>query len=107
MNKYEKISLEGLLAMNREDSGNWCHEWESEVKKKAKETFFDMNYPELEEFYKQYSSDGIDPWFDAWDEAVLSRYPFEQILGRLDSLEKAMSVIMKAIGDNHNEGYRR
>ena len=99
MNKFEKLSLEGLLALNETDSDSWSHEWENAVKKKAPEAFRKMNLTELEAFYKEYAGDGIDPWFDAWDNAICSIYPFEQILSRLNSIETTLSVIMKAIGD--------
>ena len=97
-NKFEKLSLEGLLALNEADSDSWSHEWENEVRRKAKKTFWGMNFVELMEFDKDHPDEGIAPWFDAWDEAICRSYPFEQILGRITRIEKTLDVIMKATG---------
>jgi len=83
-----------LVEMKDEEVKDW-DAWASLVKKKAPEAFRQMNYPELEDFYKRYSGDGLDPWWDAWDKAVCSNYPFEQILSRLDTIETSLNLLLK------------
>ena len=97
-NKFEKLSLEGLLALNEADSDSWSQEWEAEVKRKAKKAFWNMNIVELMEFDRAHPDENTPVWFDEWDDAVCGSYPFESILGRLTTIEKTLDVIMKAIG---------
>ena len=70
-------------------------DYESQCKRLAPKYFLQMDFVQLQEFYRTHSGDGIDPWFEAWDKSILEGYPFSQIFEELRALENSVKVLLK------------
>lgn len=70
-------------------------DYEEGCKRLARKFFLELDFCQLQEFYRTYSSDGIDPWFEEWDRSVNNSYPFRGLLDRIESLETTVKVLLK------------
>jgi len=96
-NEFEKMSFEELVKYEIPDdmtSEEW-KKYESSVKNKAPKYFIQLDFCQLQEFYRTYSGDGVDPWFEAWDKAICESYPFQGIIERIATIERSLSVLLK------------
>ena len=73
--------------------------YERNCKLFAPKHFRDMDFSQLEEFYRTYRGDGIDPWFDDWTESIKKCYPFSDIFNNLRTIEKSVKVLLKETDD--------
>jgi len=70
-------------------------EYESQCKRLAPKYFQPLDFSQLQEFYRTYAGDGIDPWFDAWTTSIEGGYPFSEIFDNLRALENSVKVLLK------------
>lgn len=95
--EFSKMSFDELVKwdMPEDISNDDWKEYESQVKQKARKYFLELDFCQLQEFYRTYSGDGIDPWFGAWDEQIRSCYPFSNIYEKIAAIEKTVIVLLK------------
>ena len=70
-------------------------DYESQCKSLAPKYFLQLDFCQLQEFYRTYSGDDIDPWFSAWNDSVRQCYPFSHIYEELTALENSVKVLLK------------
>lgn len=101
--KFDKMGLEALMKWYESDDSNeapddYWREWERQVKTKAPHYFRQLDFCELNTFYRDHPHDDIPTWSDAWMNAVQENWPFEDIFSRLTAIEKSLDVILKKMG---------
>ena len=101
--EFDKMSLEELIEWSESDaseeaSGGIWNEWKYEVKKKAKKHFWNMDFCQLTQFYRDHPHDDIPAWSDEWYTAIQGSWPFSDIYPRLEAIEKSLDVILKKYG---------
>ena len=105
MKELNKMEFEELLKWAQEV--NWdvvtneqWKEYESRCKTLAPKHFQPLDFTQLQEFYRIYAGEGIDPWFDAWNDSLLGCYPFSEIFDNMRAIEKSVKVLLK---ENENK----
>lgn len=100
MKEMKEMSFEELI--NWAQSADWekvtSEEWNvynSQCKRLAKGYFFNKDISQLEEFYRTYSGENIDPWFDAWTNSLRDCFPFSEIYEKLATIETSLGVLLK------------
>ena len=94
------MSFEELIKWSQ--SVNWeivtNEQWnifDTRCKELAREYFRNKDLCELNEFYRTYAGDNIDPWFDAWAQSMRDCFPISEIYERLDAIENTLGVLLK------------
>ena len=102
MKEMKEMSFEELI--NWAQSTDWekvtSEEWnvyKSQCEKLAKKYFFDKNICQLNEFYRTYSGDGIDPWFEAWAQSMRETFPLSELYESISTIENSLGVILKQL----------
>jgi hypothetical protein len=98
--ELEKMSFEQLIKWSQ--SCDWekvtSEEW-SVYKRKceqlAKKYFRDKDISQLEEFYRTNAGDGVDPWFEAWEDSMRDCFPLSELYEKLNAIENTLEVILK------------
>ena len=98
--ELEKMSFEQLIKWAR--SADWekvtSAEWgvyKAQCERLAKKYFFDKDISQLEEFYRTYAGDGIDPWFEAWADSLRNAFPLSELYEKINAIENSLEVILK------------
>ena len=104
--KFDKMSFEQLMKWRKSDASDEASseiwdEWSSDVEKKAKKFFWNMDFCQLTQFYRDHPHEDMPPWEDAWIESIKGGWPFEDIFSRLMAIEKSLDMILKKIGSDN------
>jgi len=98
--ELEKMSFEELITWAQ--SADWekvtSEEWniyDTRCKELAKKYFFDMNICQLSEFYRTYSGDDIDPWYDEWAQSMRDTFPLSELYESISTIEISLGVLLK------------
>ena len=98
--EFDKMSFEELITWSQ--SADWekvtSEEWkvyEKRCKELAKKYFFDKDICQLNEFYRTYSGDGIDPWYDAWADSMRDTFPLSELYESISTIENSLEVLLK------------
>jgi hypothetical protein len=98
--QLDEMSFEELIKWAQ--SADWdkvsSEDWktyEKRSKELANKYFRDMDICQLSDFYRKYSGDEIDPWFDAWAESMRDTFPLSELYERLATIENSLEVILK------------
>jgi len=65
--------------------------------------FIEMDFCQLNKFYRDHPHDDIPDWFDDWLTAIYDSHPFDQIFERVNAIEKTLDVILKKVGSEMAE----
>jgi len=98
--ELEKMSFEQLIKWAR--SADWekvtSAEWgvyKAQCERLAKKYFFDKDISQLEEFYRTYAGENVDPWYDAWSDSLRNAFPLSELYEKINAIENSLEVILK------------
>ena len=104
MTDIDKMSFEELLKWSR--SVDWdtvtneqWRVWRDEAMRLAPAHFQPMDLTQLEAFYREHSGEDLEPWFEAWSDAMRDVFPLSEINDRLRAIETTLVVLLKKFGD--------
>ena len=100
MTELEKMSFEELIKWAQ--SADWekvtTEEWSIYTdlcKELAEEYFFNKDISQLEEFYRTYTGENVDPWFEAWADSMRNTFPLSELYEQIATIERSLEVILK------------